>query len=88
MFYFITYFRKLLELRPDLAVPTLWSIPQTNTNFVSECLSLINEDYSENSEDEEYKPDEDDKVTDWANIDIHFFFSRIKKFIEYFNFLE
>ncbi|XKL59720.1 hypothetical protein PGB90_000736 [Kerria lacca] len=53
--------RKLLELRPDLAVPTLWSIPQTNTNFVSECLSLINEDYSENSEDEEYKPDEDDK---------------------------
>jgi len=59
-FFFIVC-RKLLEVRPDLKVPILWPIPQNTTNFVSECLSLINEDYTENSsEDEEYKPDDDE----------------------------
>lgn len=42
-------------------MPILWAIPQKDTNFVSECLSLINENYSENSsEDEEYKPNDDE----------------------------
>ncbi|KAK7586010.1 hypothetical protein V9T40_003886 [Parthenolecanium corni] len=53
--------RKLLEEKPDLKIPILWPIPQNSTNFVSECLSLINENYTENSsEDEEYKPDADE----------------------------
>ncbi|XP_065210165.1 GON-4-like protein [Planococcus citri] len=53
--------RELLKVRPELSLPMVWPITaKKETNFVSECLSLINENYSENSsEDEEYIPDEE-----------------------------
>lgn len=61
IYFIFIIFRKLLEEKPDLKIPILWPIPQNSTNFVSECLSLINENYTENSsEDEEYKPDADE----------------------------
>jgi len=74
---FFDYFRELLKAYPPSAQQ--WSLNQQQS-IISECRLLIEKEFAEDSEDEEYKPD---KILDDEDVDdVKSKFIEINKAIE------